>query len=185
MLKAKTLNTNTKTDFSKNMNPSGIRHKRHIMPLPYLADLANTTSLTEGADGPHVALIPGAKLGRVVVGWGVQGNAWMYISGGLQMVALTKQRNGKGDREWKNIHRAQRQYFNSTNKQHVRLALAGENDKSNQSWWPPLGKPWQVIPFCFCLIFLYAIRKWRKVHLVLLKHPINVWEWGKCKSGDD
>lgn len=62
------------------------------MPLPYLAHLADTTSLTEGADGPHVALVPRAKLGRVVVGGGVQGNARMHVSGGLQMVALTEQR---------------------------------------------------------------------------------------------
>lgn len=69
------------------------------MLLPYLADLANTTSLTEGADGPHVALVPGAKLGRVVVGGGVQGNAWMYVSGGLQMVALTEQREKQRRRQ--------------------------------------------------------------------------------------
>lgn len=69
------------------------------MLLPYLADLANTTSLTEGADGPHVALVPGAKLGRVVAGGGVQGNAWMYISGGLQMVALTEQREKRRRRQ--------------------------------------------------------------------------------------
>lgn len=69
------------------------------MLLPYLADLANTTSLTEGADGPHVALVPGAKLGRVVVGGGVQGNAWMYVSGGLQMVALTEQREKRRRRQ--------------------------------------------------------------------------------------
>lgn len=80
------------------------------MPLPYLADLANTTSLTEGADGPHVALVPGAKLGRVVVGSRVQGNVWMYIPGSLQMVALTEQRerDGGDDREWENIHCTQR-----------------------------------------------------------------------------
>lgn len=69
------------------------------MLLPYLADLANTTSLTEGADGSHVALVPGAKLGRVVVGGGVQGNAWMYVSGGLQMVALTEQREKQRRRQ--------------------------------------------------------------------------------------
>lgn len=69
------------------------------MLLPYLADLANTTSLAEGADSPHVALVPGAKLGRVVVGGGVQGNAWMQISGGLQMVALTEQREKRRKRQ--------------------------------------------------------------------------------------
>lgn len=58
----------------------------------YLAHLANTTGLTEGADGSHVALVPGPKLGGVVVGGGVQGNAGMDVSGGLQMVALTEQR---------------------------------------------------------------------------------------------
>lgn len=62
------------------------------MLLPYLANLANAASLTEGADSPHVALVPGAKLGGVVVGGGVQGNAWVHISGGLQMVALTERR---------------------------------------------------------------------------------------------
>lgn len=62
------------------------------MLLPYLANLANTAGLAEGADSPHVALVPGAELGRVVVGGGVQGYAWMQISGRLQMVALTEQR---------------------------------------------------------------------------------------------
>lgn len=65
--------------------------RKRTLP-PHLAHLANATSLTEGADGPHVALVPGAKLGGVVVGGRVQGNAWMHISGGLQMVALTEQR---------------------------------------------------------------------------------------------
>lgn len=101
-------------DFEKNMNRSGIRCQCHIRntatTLPYLADLANTASLTECADGPHVALVPGAKFGRVVVGRGVQSNAWMYISGGLQMVALTEQRerNIEEDSEWENIYRTQR-----------------------------------------------------------------------------
>lgn len=34
----------------------------------HLAHLAYTASLAERADGPHVALVPGAKLGGVVVG---------------------------------------------------------------------------------------------------------------------
>lgn len=58
----------------------------------HLAHLANTASLTEGADSPHIALVPGTKLGRVVVGGGIQGNAWMHIPSGLQVVALTEQR---------------------------------------------------------------------------------------------
>lgn len=61
----------------------------------HLAHLANTASLTEGADSPHIALVPGAKLGRVVVGRGIQGNAWVHVPGGLQMVALTEQREKK------------------------------------------------------------------------------------------
>ena len=51
--------------------------------VTHLADLANTACLTEGADGPHIALVPGAKLGGVVVGGGIQGNAWMHVPGGL------------------------------------------------------------------------------------------------------
>lgn len=74
------------------------------MLLPYLANLANTTSLAEGADSPHVALIPGAKLGRVVVGRGFQGYAWMQISGRLQMVALTEQREKQRKREGMGEH---------------------------------------------------------------------------------
>lgn len=65
----------------------------------HLAHLANTTSLTEGADGPHIALIPGAKLGRVAVDGGIQGNAWMHVPGGLQVVALTEQRKKRRSRQ--------------------------------------------------------------------------------------
>lgn len=67
------------------------------MPHTHLADLANTASLTKGADGPHVALVPGAKLGGVVVGGGVQGEARMHVPGGLQVVALTEQRDRDGE----------------------------------------------------------------------------------------
>lgn len=52
--------------------------------------MANTAGLAEGADGPHVALVPGAKLGRVVVGRRIQGNARVHVPGGLQVVALTE-----------------------------------------------------------------------------------------------
>lgn len=61
----------------------------------HLAHLANTACLTEGADGPHVALVPGAKLGRVVVGTGIQGNARVHVPGGLHVVALTERRETK------------------------------------------------------------------------------------------
>lgn len=59
----------------------------------HLAYLANTASLTEGADGPHIALVPGAKLGRVVVRRGIQGHT--RVHGGLQVVALTEPREKK------------------------------------------------------------------------------------------
>lgn len=65
----------------------------------YLADLADTAGLTESADGPHVALVPGAKLGRVVVGGGIQGNARMHVPGGLQVVALTEQTETRRGRQ--------------------------------------------------------------------------------------
>lgn len=67
------------------------------MAHTHLAHLANTASLTEGADGPHVALVPGAKLGGVVVGGGVQCEARMHVPGGLQVVALTEQRDRDGE----------------------------------------------------------------------------------------
>lgn len=57
----------------------------------HLAHLTNAAGLTEGADCPHVALVPGAKLGRVVVDRGVQGNARVHVPSGLQVVALTEQ----------------------------------------------------------------------------------------------
>lgn len=74
----------------------------------HLAHLANTASLTEGADSPHIALIPGAKLGWVVVGGGIQGNAWVHVPGGLQVVALTEQRERqrKARQEWDYSHKA-------------------------------------------------------------------------------
>ena len=65
----------------------------------HLAHLANTASLTEGADGPHIALVPGAKLGRVVVGGRIQGNAWVHVPVGLQVVALTERRKRKRSRQ--------------------------------------------------------------------------------------
>lgn len=69
----------------------------------HLANLANTAGLTEGADCPHVALVPGAELGRVVVGGGVQGDTWVH--GGLQMVALTEQTERREEgRECDNKH---------------------------------------------------------------------------------
>lgn len=63
----------------------------------HLAHLADTASLTEGADGPHVALVPGAELWGVVVGGGIQGEARMHVPGGLQVVALTEQREKDGE----------------------------------------------------------------------------------------
>lgn len=68
------------------------------MVQTHLAHLANTAGLTEGADSPHIALVPGAKLGRVVVGGGIQGNAWMHVPGSLQVVALTEQRKKRRSR---------------------------------------------------------------------------------------
>ncbi len=65
----------------------------------HLAHLANTASLTESTDGPHVALVPGAKLGRVVVGRGIQSDAWVHVPGGLQVVALTEQREKRRSRQ--------------------------------------------------------------------------------------
>lgn len=64
----------------------------------HLAHLANTASLTEGADCSHIALVPGAKLGRVVVGRRIQCNAWVHVPGGLQVVALTEEREKKTSR---------------------------------------------------------------------------------------
>lgn len=63
----------------------------------HLAHLADTASLAEGADGPHVALVPGAELWGVVVGGGIQGEAGMHVPGGLQVVALTEQRGKDGE----------------------------------------------------------------------------------------
>lgn len=57
--------------------------------------LADTAGLAEGADGSHIALVPGTELGGVVVGGGIQGDAGMDVSCGLQMVALT----GGGERD--------------------------------------------------------------------------------------
>lgn len=65
----------------------------------HLAHLAHTASLAEGADSPHIALVPGAKFGRVVVGRGIQGNAWVHVPGGLQVVALTERRE-KDKQTW-------------------------------------------------------------------------------------
>lgn len=65
----------------------------------HLAHLAHTASLAEGADSPHIALVPGAKFGRVVVGRGIQGNAWVHVPGGLQVVALTERRE-KNKQTW-------------------------------------------------------------------------------------
>lgn len=59
--------------------------------------MADAARLTEGADGPHVALVPGAELWGVVVGGGIQGEAGVHVSGGLQVVALTEQREKDGE----------------------------------------------------------------------------------------
>lgn len=58
----------------------------------HLAHLADTASLAKRADSPHITLVPGAKLGRIVVGRRIQGKAGVYFPGCLQVVVLTKQR---------------------------------------------------------------------------------------------
>lgn len=52
-------------------------------------DLAHTAGLTQGADGSHVALVPGAEFRGVVAGRGVQAVAGRHVAGSLQ-VALAK-----------------------------------------------------------------------------------------------
>lgn len=59
--------------------------------------LADTASLTEGADSTHVALVAGAER------WGMKGSRVQcdarvgpHISCGLQMVALAEQEEGVG-----------------------------------------------------------------------------------------
>jgi len=58
--------------------------------------LADAASLTEGADGTHVALVAGAK-GRGMKGGRIQRDTWVgsHISG-LQMVTLAEQGQGVG-----------------------------------------------------------------------------------------
>lgn len=56
----------------------------------HLAHLTDAASLTKRADSPHIALVPGTKLGRVVVDGGIQGKARVYFPGSLQVVVLTK-----------------------------------------------------------------------------------------------
>lgn len=59
--------------------------------------LADAASLTEGADGAHVALVARAE-GRGMKGGGVQRDTrvGLYISCGLQVVALAEQGQGAG-----------------------------------------------------------------------------------------
>lgn len=61
--------------------------------------LADAASLTEGADGTHVALVAGAE-GRGVKGSRVQRDTRVgpHISCGLQMVALAEQEERGRDR---------------------------------------------------------------------------------------
>lgn len=76
-------------------NYQQVSRSRHLseFALPtHLAHLTHTAGLTERADGPHVALVPGAKLGGVVVGGRIQSKAGMHFPGGLQVVALTEYR---------------------------------------------------------------------------------------------
>lgn len=63
---------------------------------PHLAHLADAAGLAQSANCPHVALVPWAKFGWVVIGWWVQHNAGMDVPWSLQMVALTEQRDIKG-----------------------------------------------------------------------------------------
>lgn len=80
-------------------NPSHHHHYHHH-PGALQTHLANAAGLAEGADGSHVALVPGTELGGVVVGGGIQGDAGMDVSRGLQMVALTGgRRRDTGDRK--------------------------------------------------------------------------------------
>lgn len=67
------------------------------MAHAHLAHLADAARLTEGADGAHVALVPGAELWGVVVGGGIQGEAGMHVPGGLQVVALTERGEKDGE----------------------------------------------------------------------------------------
>lgn len=48
------------------------------------ADLAHTAGLAQGADGPHVALVPGAELRGVVAGGRVQATVSRQVTGRLQ-----------------------------------------------------------------------------------------------------
>ena len=52
-------------------------------------NLAHTAGLTQGADGSHVALVPGAEFRGVVLGRGVQAVGSRHVPCGLQ-VALAK-----------------------------------------------------------------------------------------------
>ena len=63
---------------------------------PHLADAAG---LAEGADGPHVALVPGAEFRGAVVGRGVQAVAGRPVAGSLQVALAT----GKTRREEKRL----------------------------------------------------------------------------------
>ena len=51
--------------------------------------LAHAAGLAEGADGTHVALVPGAELRGVVVGRGVQPVAGRPVAGSLQVALAT------------------------------------------------------------------------------------------------
>lgn len=54
-----------------------------------IPDLAHTAGLTQGADGSHVALVPGAEFRGVVAGRGVQAVAGRHVACSLQ-VALAR-----------------------------------------------------------------------------------------------
>lgn len=58
--------------------------------------LAHAAGLAEGADGPHVALVPGAELRGVVVGRGVQPVAGRPVAGSLQVALATGEKERRG-----------------------------------------------------------------------------------------
>lgn len=62
----------------------------HFLKETYLTHLAYAAGLAERADSSHIALVPGAKLGGVVVTRRFQGDARVHVSG-LQVVVLTEQ----------------------------------------------------------------------------------------------
>lgn len=58
--------------------------------------LAHAAGLAQGADGSHVALVPGAELRGVVVGRGVQAVAGRPVAGSLQVALATEKEERRG-----------------------------------------------------------------------------------------